>query len=92
MANKIKVATLGGAPAGRPVEDFSKKLVRTLERYPPLVVLSMLVLITIIGVALFAPEIAPFEYSKMDLRARLQAPVWMTGGTVEHLLGTHRTS
>jgi peptide/nickel transport system permease protein len=48
----------------------------------------MLVLITIIIVAIFAPEIAPFEYSKMDLRARLQAPVWMDGGSIKHLLGT----
>jgi peptide/nickel transport system permease protein len=88
MISKINVATLGGSPAGRPVESFRKKLSRTLERYPPLVVLSMLVLITIILVAIFAPEIAPFEYSKIDLRARLQAPVWMTGGTIEHLLGT----
>ena len=88
MTSKINIATLGGSPAGRPAESFRKKVSRVLERYPPLVVLSMLVLITIIFVAIFAPEIAPFEYSKMDLRARLQAPVWMDGGSIKHLLGT----
>jgi peptide/nickel transport system permease protein len=88
MTDKIHLATLGNSPVGRPVENFRKKVSRILERYPPLVVLSMLVLLTIIVVALFAPDIAPFEYSKMDLRARLQPPAWMDGGAMKHLLGT----
>ncbi len=48
----------------------------------------MVVLVVLIVVAVFATDIAPFEYSKMDLRARLQAPMWMEGGSIAHILGT----
>ena len=88
MTNKINIATLGGSPAERPLENSKKKLSRFFRRYPPLVMVSMLVLIVIIAIALFASDIAPFEYSKMDLCSRLQPPVWMDGGTTKHLLGT----
>ncbi len=88
MANQLKVATLGGTSAERPVEDFRTRLRRFLQRYPPLVMASGLVLLTLIVVAVFATDIAPFEYSKMNLRARLQPPVWMDGGTWKHMMGT----
>ena len=88
MADQPQVATLGGTPAERPVEDFRTRLRRFLQQYPPLVMASALFLLGMIVVAVFAPDISPFEYSKMDLRARLQAPMWLEGGTWEHFLGT----
>lgn len=88
MANQLKVATLGGTSGERPVEDFQTRLRRFLRRYPPLVMVSGLVLLALIFVAVFATDIAPFEYSKMNLRTRLQPPVWMDGGTWKHIMGT----
>ncbi len=88
MANQLKVATLGGTSGERPAEDFRTRLRRFLRRYPPLVMVSGLVLLALIFVAVFATDIAPFEYSKMNLRARLQPPVWMDGGTWKHIMGT----
>lgn len=88
MTDKFKMVTLASSPASRPAENKKKKLSRFFRRYPPLVMASMLVLIAIIAVAIFAPDIAPFEYSKMDLRSRLQPPFWMEGGAFKHLLGT----
>ena len=88
MANQPQVATLGGTPAERVVEDFQARRRRFLRRYPPLVMISILVLFALIVIAVFAPDLAPFEYSKMDLRARLQPPVWLDGGTWKHVLGT----
>jgi peptide/nickel transport system permease protein len=88
MANQLKVATLGGTSGERPVEDFRIRLRRFLRRYPPLVMVSGLVLLALIFVAVFATDIAPFEYSKMNLRTRLQPPVWMDGGTWKHMMGT----
>ncbi len=58
------------------------------EHYPPFVMVAMLMLLTLILVAVFAPLIAPSDYTSIDLRARLQAPVWMEGGDWNHLLGS----
>jgi peptide/nickel transport system permease protein len=88
MANQPQVTTLGETPAERPRESSRTQLRRFLQRYPPLVMISALFLFAMIVVAAFAPEISPFEYSKMDLRARLQAPVWLEGGSWKHMLGT----
>ncbi|MHA1599219.1 MAG: ABC transporter permease [Alphaproteobacteria bacterium] len=88
MANQLKVSTIGGTAAERPIEDFRVRLQRFLERYPPLVMISALVLFSLIVTAVFASDIAPYEYSKMDLRARLQPPVWMEGGAWKHMFGT----
>ena len=44
MANQPQVATLGGTPAERVVEDFQARRRRFLRRYPPLVMVSVLVL------------------------------------------------
>ena len=88
MANQTRVTTLGGAAAERPVEDFLTRLERFLQRYPPLVMVSALVLLALVLTAVFAPNLAPFEYSKMDLRARLQPPVWLEGGAWKHIFGT----
>ena len=88
MANQPQIAILGATPADRPKENFRARLQRFLQRYPPLVMVSALFLLAMIVVAVFALDLSPFEYSKMDLRARLQAPVWMEGGTWTHMLGT----
>ena len=45
-------------------------------------VLAMLV------VAILADWIAPYDYAAIDLRNRLTPPIWMTGGTWLHPLGT----
>jgi peptide/nickel transport system permease protein len=88
MADQPQVATLGGTPAERPVEDSRTRLRRFVQQYPPLVMVSALFLLGLIVVAVLASDISPFEYSKMDLRARLQVPMWLEGGTWEHFLGT----
>lgn len=88
MTKQTNTTVLAGSPAAKPVEDARKKISRFFQRYPPLVMMSMVILVVLIVVAIFATDIAPFEYSKMDLRARLQAPMWMEGGSIAHILGT----
>jgi peptide/nickel transport system permease protein len=88
MKNQATIAAQSGSPLELPTENFKKKVSRFYRRYPPLVMVSILVLIVIITIALFAPDLAPFEYSKIDLHSRLQPPVWLEGGTAKHLLGT----
>lgn len=51
-------------------------------------IFGCLVLVLIVGLALLAPLIAPYDPYTQDLVNRLKPPVWMEGGSMEHILGT----
>lgn len=57
------------------------------QDYPPLVVLSIAWILGIFIVAALADLIAPYAYTALDLKARLQPPLGL-GGSTRHLLGT----
>lgn len=57
------------------------------QDYPPLVVLSIAWILGIFIVAALADLIAPYSYTALDLKARLQPPIGL-GGSTRHLLGT----
>lgn len=61
------------------------KILRTVRRWP-LLPLAMLLLVVFAGV--MAPWIAPEDPRKGNLRARMVPPVWLEGGSMEHVLGT----
>jgi peptide/nickel transport system permease protein len=88
MADNSQTALLLTRPAERPREDIRTKLRRFFERYPPLVIIAALWLLFMVFVAVSAPLISPYEYTSIDLRARLQAPAWMEGGEWKHVFGT----
>ena len=46
------------------------------------------VLLAMTALAVVAPVIAPFPPGALDLRHRLEPPVWLAGGSGRHLLGT----
>lgn len=46
------------------------------------------VLLLIVASAVLAPVLAPHDPLAVNIRARLVPPLWMEGGTTEHLLGT----
>ncbi len=81
MAENPTQAVLAPAPdrVGLP------KIWRSVRRLP-LLPLAMLLLVVVAGV--MAPWIAPDDPRKGDLRARMVPPVWLEGGSAEHLLGT----
>jgi len=81
MSDTVHALPIASAPARR------RTLARFLAAWPPLVMLSLAWLVAIVAVALLVEYIAPFDYTRMDLRARLSPP-WLLGGTAEHLLGT----
>jgi len=58
-----------------------------LQDWPPLVLVSLAWLAAMMVVALLAEWLMPYEFSQIDLRARLQPPV-MFGGDWAHPLGT----
>ncbi|MDE2781041.1 MAG: ABC transporter permease [Chloroflexota bacterium] len=81
MADNPSQAMLAPAPerVGLP------KIWRTIRRWP-LLPLAMLLLVVFAGV--MAPWIAPEDPRKGNLRARMVPPVWLEGGSMEHVLGT----
>lgn len=54
----------------------------------PSALFGVVVLVVLVGVALFAPWIAPLDPTKQDLGARLIPPFYADGGSFEHILGT----
>lgn len=57
------------------------------KSWPPLVLLSLGWLVAMLAIALLAQWLMPYGFSQIDLRARLQPPVFL-GGTWDHILGT----
>jgi peptide/nickel transport system permease protein len=88
MADNSQTASLFTRPAERPREDLRTKVRRFFERYPPLMIIAALWLLFMIFVAVFAPLLTPYDFTAIDLRARLQAPFWMEGGVLNHPFGT----
>ena len=59
-----------------------------LESAPPLVLIAMCWLTAMVLVAIFAQALAPHDFMRIHLRARLLPPFWLEGGNPVHLLGT----
>jgi peptide/nickel transport system permease protein len=49
---------------------------------------GVIVLALIVGMAVFAPLLAPYDPGVQSLRDRLTPPVWQEGGSWAHVLGT----
>jgi peptide/nickel transport system permease protein len=62
---------------------------RRLFAVPPLVMLAMLVLASVVGVCLFGDALSPHAPTAQNLRLRLRPPSWL-GGPEGYLLGTDR--
>src|SRR5262245_21260577 len=58
-----------------------------LRRIAPIVPLLLIVLLFVLT-GLFAPLLTPHDPSKVVLHERLLPPVWQSGGSTKHLLGT----
>jgi ABC-type dipeptide/oligopeptide/nickel transport system permease subunit len=71
-------STTGNAPG---------QLLRELLRDRP-ATLSTLFLLLLIFAAVFAPIVAPHDPAAQALRARLDPPFWLSGGSLDHILGT----
>jgi peptide/nickel transport system permease protein len=60
-----------------------RKLVRN-----PAALAGALVLLAVIGAAVFAPSVAPHDPARQSLIRRFTPPVWARGGNTAYLLGT----
>ena len=81
MAESPTQAVLAPAPGrvGLP------KILRTVRRWP---IIPLVLLLLVVFAGVMAPWIAPEDPRKGNLRARMVPPVWMEGGSMEHVLGT----
>lgn len=63
--------------------------IRTVRlRVSPLAAFGMIMVSLFVLMAIFAPLIAPYNPTIPDLRARLDPPAWVEGGSMAHILGT----
>ena len=82
----VALAEVNGA--GRPAGSVS--LPGSLRRLVRLRwgVAASVILLAIVASAIFAPAIAPHDPLAVNITHRLAPPVWMEGGTPQHVLGT----
>jgi peptide/nickel transport system permease protein len=71
----------------RPPPSALRRALRAASGCPPFVAFCMIWLVATIGIALTVDLISPYNFAQIDLRARLQPPVFM-GGEWRHFLGT----
>ena len=55
---------------------------------PPAILVCIGWLLAMILIAIFADKLAPSHYTTQDLTARFRPPAFLTGGRMDHLLGT----
>ena len=72
-------------------EDNGRAGRRRFKVPGPFVLISLGAVVLIALSAVLAPILAPFDPSALDLRARLQPPAWLDGGSMRHPLGTDAT-
>lgn len=72
--------------AAEPALRRPGKVLRTLLR--PMNLLSILILLTFAVAAFLPTSSLPHDPARQQLRARLQPPAWMEGGSGSHLWGT----
>jgi len=63
---------------------FRGRVLHALRRWP---IIPVVILVTLVVCGIFAPWIAPHNPTQANLRNRNVPPVWMDGGSSEHLLG-----
>lgn len=74
---------------GAPGSVFTEKSRRQafFEAWPPLVLLAFAWLVLTIFISLFAPLLVPYDFTAVDVMARLKPPIFF-GGTWDHAFGT----
>ena len=77
-----------GQNAAVPVSAPRWAAVRRRRRLRLSPTLPLLVFTVLIGVAVFAPFLTPYDPVKHSLINSLEPPFWATGGSIEHPLGT----
>lgn len=73
--------------SSRPKKSELKRWIKQLFKSKTGIVGAVIVLFTII-IAIFAPLLAPYDPGKVAPLMRLKPPMWMEGGSIEHILGT----
>ncbi|TRZ40431.1 ABC transporter permease [Niallia circulans] len=73
--------------SSRPKKSELKRWIKQLLKSKTGVVGAVIVLFTVV-IAIFAPLLAPYDPGKVAPLMRLKPPMWMEGGTIEHILGT----
>lgn len=76
-----------GAAAGSAQGAERSRVWRKFVRNPAAIA-GALILLTVIGAAVFAPLVAPHEPTRQSLIRRFTPPIWTAGGKATYVLGT----
>ena len=76
-----------GAAAGSARAAERSRVWRKLARNPAAIG-GCLILLVVVGAAIFAPYVAPHEPTRQSLIRRFTPPVWTAGGKATYVLGT----
>jgi peptide/nickel transport system permease protein len=84
VSDVVAAAAEQSAPKGsRPGVDVGRRMLRS-----PMTMLGLVGTLLIVVAAAFAPWLAPHDPTTQNLANILVPPIWVDGGTAEHLLGT----
>lgn len=86
LNNNVASSSLGTIKWRKRVED-AKFFFQNLRKHPSAMIGGIVVLLFIL-MAIFSPFIIPHSSTSGELANRLAPPVWLEGGSSEHLLGT----
>jgi peptide/nickel transport system permease protein len=87
MASDLHDRSRAPTASPMPMEVQRSSAARFLAAWPPLVLIALTWLAIMLLVALAADVLRPYDFKALDLRGRLQPPVFM-GGTWRHVLGS----
>ena len=76
------------ASAGAATERL--RLIFAVRAAPFVVKLSLLGILAVFALAIFAPWVAPYDPNRTSILNSLNAPSWVAGGDPDHLLGTDK--
>ncbi|MFQ5948555.1 MAG: ABC transporter permease, partial [Acidimicrobiia bacterium] len=85
MSDALRTVEQAGPAPSK--ETVGLRALRGLARRPAAMV-GLIGVVLIVGVAVFAPAVAPYDPTAQDLANSLAPPVWAEGGSFEHPLGT----
>lgn len=72
----------------QPAEPITRSRHWAIRELPAIIAATIIIAVCLMAV--FAEQLAPYDPMKQDIRAGLQPPFFIEGGSIDHLLGTDR--
>jgi peptide/nickel transport system permease protein len=84
----VALTTTDSTAAGHHRPWLSGRLFRQPVRTDLVGAFSIFIMVAMVIIVLFGPQLAPYDPNAQELFARLAPPIWVHGGGLSHVLGT----